>query len=90
MDPAYRTSTCDLCATDLNENIGAPLYVATKDAGVEVPGFCFAVDSNLVRKRMAEGGSVGNAEGEVYPRTAVVEVRLPRPNIMVREPEQAS
>ena len=80
-------------ATNLNENVRAPLYAVAGELGVEPLIIRFTAHPNLIRKRMAErergvaDAGQSDAGWEVYSRMAVADTPVPRPHILVRGPE---
>ena len=83
-------------ATNLNENVRAPLYAVAADVGVEPLIIRFTAHPNLIRKRMAErergvaDAAQSDAGWEVYSRMAVADQPVPRPHLLVRGPEDAA
>ena len=83
-------------ATNLNENVRAPLYAAADDAGVAPLIIRFTAHPNLIRKRMAEraagiaNATQSDAGWEVYSRMAVADLPVPRPHLLVRGPEDGA
>ena len=82
-------------ATNLNENVRAPLYAVADDVGVDPLIIRFTAHPNLIRQRMAEraagvaDAAQSDAGWEVYSRMAVADVPVPRPHLLVRGPAEA-
>ena len=80
-------------ATNLNENVRAPLYAVAAEAGVTPLIIRFTAPSDLVKRRLAKR-SAGHADPgqsdagwEVYSLMAVADQPVPRPHHLVRGPE---
>ena len=82
-------------ATNLNENVRAPLYAVADDVGVDPLIIRFTAHPNLIRQRMAEraagvaDAAQSDAGWEVYSRMAVADVPVPRHHLLVRGPAEA-
>ena len=82
-------------ATNLNENVRAPLYAVADDVGVDPLIIRFTAHPNLIRQRMGEraagvaDAAQSDAGWEVYSRMAVADVPVPRPHLLVRGPAEA-
>ena len=80
-------------ATNLNENVRAPLYAVADDAGVEPLIIRFTAHRSLVRERMADRAAgiadagQSDAGWDVYSRMAVADAPVPRPHLLVQGPE---
>ena len=80
-------------ATNLNENVRAPLYAMADDAGVEPLIIRFTAHPKLVRERMADRAAgiadagQSDAGWDVYSRMAVADAPVPRPHLLVQGPE---
>ena len=80
-------------ATNLNENVRAPLYAVAEQVGVTPVIIRFTAGSELVRRRLADraagiGDAVQSDAGwEIYSRMAVADAPVPRPHILVQGPE---
>ena len=80
-------------ATNLNENVRAPLYAIAADAGIDPIIIRFTASPALVRQRLADRASgaadaaQSDAGWEVYSRMAVADQPVPHPHILVQTPE---
>ena len=80
-------------ATNLNENVRAPLYAIAADAGIDPVIIRFTASPALVRQRLADRASgaadaaQSDAGWEVYSRMAVADQPVPHPHILVQAPE---
>lgn len=82
-------------ATNLNENVRAPLYAVAADTGVDPLIIRFTAAPVLVRQRLADRASgaadaaQSDADWEVYSRMAAADQPVPRPHILVQTPGDA-
>lgn len=80
-------------ATNLNENVRAPLYAIAADVGVAPIIIRFTAAPALVRQRLADRASgaadaaLSDAGWEVYSRMVGADQPVPHPHILVQAPE---
>lgn len=80
-------------ATNLNENVRAPLYAIAEDVGVDWLIIRFTAPDDLVRRRLADrveglaDSGESDAGWEIYSRMAVADQPVPREHLLVRGPD---